>query len=123
MKMCANCQQEYWPFRQTVTRQLNVHARKLAELLEDTTLLSQLSTGNMVAIKAQGLQALFDFPIQSRGDNKKHACENQSTDNFNSSGVLAQHVTCTEKADKYYYIDTALFKMADISKVCTTRME
>ena len=93
MKMCANCQQEYWPLRQTVTHQVNVHARKLAE---DTTLLSQLITGNMVAIKAQGLQALFDFPIQSRGDN--------STDNFNSSGVLAQHVTCTEEAAKYYTI-------------------
>ena len=121
--LCFFCHQQLGSeFHQVATLELDKHVRNAAEFLKDTTLLAQLSAGDMVAREAKYHKKCLTSLYNRVRAAKTLAEESQSKVDVISAIVLAELVTFIEETAKEE--DTApVFKIADLTKLYTTRME
>lgn len=120
---CFFCHQELdSEYRQAETLELDKRVRKAAECLGDTTLLAQLSTGDMVAREAKYhakcLVALYNRVRAAQKD----AAQEQTSSDVISAIVLAELVTYIEETVNEEDV-AHVFKMADLTKLYNARME
>ncbi len=89
--------------------------RQSAEFLEDTTLLAQLSTGDMVAIEAKyHNRCLVSLYNQVRAK-KRHEKQSQCKADVTSAIVLAELVSYIEKSAGEEDV-APVFKFAELTK-------
>ena len=109
-------------YHQAVTLELDQRVRQAAEFLEDTTLLAKLSAGDMVAIEAKyHNRCLVSLYNRVRAVQKSDKQCKSKADVF-SAVVLAELVTYIEESAREEEI-APIFKLADLNKLYTSRME
>ena len=121
--MCFFCHLDLGTeYHQAATLELDQRVRQAAEFLEDTTLLAQLSAGDMVAIEAKYHNRCLVLLYNRVRTVQKPDKQCKSTADVISAVVLAELVTYIEESAREE--DTApVFKLADLNKLYTTRME
>ncbi len=109
-------------YHQATTLELDQRVRQSAEFLEDTTLLAQLSTGNMVTIEAKyHNRCLVSLYNQVRAK-KRHEKQSQSKADVTAAIVLTELVSYTEESTGEEDV-APVFKFAELTKMYTTRMK